>query len=51
MHILQRKQNENAENFKEVVIEFLGMEFDLAMWGRSISICLDAFCWKTRVSN
>lgn len=34
MHFLQHKQNANAENFKEVVIEFLGMEFDLAMCGR-----------------
>lgn len=43
MYVLQYKQNANAENFKEMVIELLGIEFDLAMWGRSISVCLDAF--------
>lgn len=51
MHILQHKQSANAEDFTEVLIEFLGMELNLAMWGRGISICLDAFCWKIRVSN
>lgn len=34
MHFLKHKKNANAGNFKEVVIEFPGMEFDLAMWGR-----------------
>lgn len=27
MHILQHKQSANAEDFTEVLIEFLGMEF------------------------
>lgn len=36
MHILQHKQNANAENFREVVIEFLGMEFDLATWRKGV---------------